>query len=73
LKKVAILSCNDKLRNPAVHLKIYQPVLCSIIKSSAQIMKDDKDNKNSDYRINQSNLVIGIKLLMAQSDPIKQR
>ena len=56
-----------------MQLKIYQPVLCSIIKSSAQIMKDDKDNKNSNYRINQSNLVIGIKLLMAQSDPIKQR
>jgi hypothetical protein len=31
-----------------------------------------KDDKNSDNRINQSNSVIGIKLRMAQSDPIKR-
>ena len=32
-----------------------------------------KDDKNSDNGINWSNSVIGIKLLMAQSDPIKRR
>ena len=31
------------------------------------------DGKNSDNGINQSNSVIGIKLLRAQSDPIKRR
>ncbi len=37
-------------------------------------MKDVKLNdKNSDIGINQSNSVIGITLLMAQSDPIKRR
>ncbi len=69
-KKVAIFASNDKLCNAAVQLKISQPVLCRVIKSRVQIVKDDK---NSDNRINQSNSVIGIKLRMAQSDPIKRR
>jgi hypothetical protein len=70
-KKVAILASNGKLRNAAVQPKISQPVvLCIIMKSRVQIVKDDK---NSDNRINQSNSVIGIKLRMAQSDPIKRR
>jgi hypothetical protein len=64
-------------------LKISQPILCIIIKSQAQIVKDAKLNdKNLDYGvnesnsvsgINESNSVIGIKLIMAQSDPIKRR
>jgi hypothetical protein len=64
-------------------LKISQPILCIIIKSQAQIVKDAKlKDKNLDYGvnksnsangINESNSVIGIKLLMAQSDPIKRR
>ncbi len=69
-KKIAILASNDKLCNAAVQLKISQPVLCRIIKSQVKIVKDDK---NSDNCINHSNLVIGIKLCMAQSDPIKRR
>ncbi len=69
-KEKAIFASNDKLCNAAVQLKISQPVLCRIIKSRVQIVKDDK---NSDNRINQSNSVIGIKLRMAQSDPIKRR
>ncbi len=32
-----------------------------------------KNDKNSDNGINQSNSVIGIKLLRAQKDPIKRR
>jgi hypothetical protein len=65
-------------------LEIYQPILCIIIKSQAQIVKDAKlKHKNLEYGVNKSNLVvnginesnsvIGIKLLMAQSDPIKRR
>ena len=64
-------------------MEIYQPILCIIIKSQAQIVKDAKlKHKNLEYGvnksnsvngINESNSVIGIKLLMAQSDPIKRR
>ena len=64
-------------------LKISQPILCIIIKIQAQIVKDAKlQDKNLDYGVNKSNLanginesnsVVGIKLLMAQSDPIKRR
>jgi hypothetical protein len=60
--------------NAFMWLKIYQPVVFRLIKSRVQFVKDAEQNdKNSDNGINQLNSVIGIKLLIAQSDPIKRR
>ena len=40
-------------------LEIYQPILCIIIKSQAQIVKDAKlKHKNLEYGVNKSNLVV---------------
>ena len=50
-----------------------QKISYRIIKSDVRIVKDYQKYKNSENRINQSNSVIGIKLLMSQSDPIKRR
>ena len=57
-----------------MQLKISRPLLNRIKKVTFQIVEDANQNdKNSDNGINQSNSVIGIKLFMAQSDPIKRR